>query len=204
MYGIVYKAVNKISNKTYVGITTKTLEERIFAHINKANREKSYFQTALKKYGRDSFEFSIIDSANTKEELFEKERQWIEKLDTLKNGYNLTIGGGGITDMTKEIRDKISKSKSGKPNPKLKNRLITEEQRVMISRTLGGKPIILTEIKTGKIIKLETLRSCIRYGVNPKNLALVLKNKRKTVNGYTAKYDSQANTEGDTEGLVHL
>lgn len=196
-------AKNKVNDKCYIGITTKTLNDRITSHINKANRKKSYFQTSLKKYGKASFEFSVIDTANTKEELYGKEVYWIGVYDSFNSGYNLTLGGDGITNMSQEIKDKISKSKTGVPNSKLKNRTYSDVYRVKVSRTLGGKPVTLTNVITGEHILLDTQRSCLKYRVNPKNLALVLRGKRKTVNGFYASYTSHANTEGDTKGIVH-
>ena len=50
-FGIVYKFTNKVSGKVYVGVTTKTLEERLFAHINRPHHK--------------NFIFTKIDDANT-------------------------------------------------------------------------------------------------------------------------------------------
>lgn len=202
MYGIVYLAKNKITGKCYVGVTTKTLEDRIFAHINKANFKKSYFQQSLKKYGKSNFEFSIIDNAASEIELFEKEKNWIKIYDTFNKGYNLTEGGGGITNMSQEIKDKISKTKTGVSNLKLKGRIFSDKTRKAISIKLGGKSVILTNKITGEKFHLLTIREGLKYNLNIKNLSLVLKGKRKSVQGFFAEY-SHANTEGDTKGFVH-
>ena len=52
------------------------------------------FHEAIRKYGFEDFDWEVIDSAETLEELNEKEIFWINKLNTLSpNGYNLEKGG---------------------------------------------------------------------------------------------------------------
>lgn len=56
---IVYRAINKINGKQYIGYTTKSLSERIQTHVNKSrsNSDKSYFylfKLALRKYKIDN------------------------------------------------------------------------------------------------------------------------------------------------------
>lgn len=48
---------------------------------------------AIRKYGEDSFEWSIIDQAYSQEDLDEKEIYWIDYYDSYRNGYNMTLGG---------------------------------------------------------------------------------------------------------------
>jgi len=56
--GIVYKVKNKINDKIYIGITTKSLNKRKNQHEYVAfNRNSKYlFHKALRKYGADNFE----------------------------------------------------------------------------------------------------------------------------------------------------
>lgn len=197
MYGKVYKITNNLNKKSYVGITTKTLEERFQAHLDKAVRERSAVQKAMKKYGKENFSIELLDTASSKEELFEKEFFWIEKLGTYKGfGYNLTAGGGGITNMSEEIRAKISKTKTGKSIEKLKGRKITHEWRTKISRTLGGKRLKLTNQVTGEVIFLDYLNQCRDYNLSPGNVSMVLHGKRKHTKNFTVEY---ANPDLPTE-----
>lgn len=195
-YGIVYKFTNKKNGKCYVGVTRKTLEERLNAHLNKANHEKSAFQRALKKYGKESFSSCVIDNASSEKELFEKETFWIKFYNTMAPlGYNLTTGGGGIVNMTAEIRKKISITKTGVKNPKLKGRIISEKQREMISITLGGSKVLATDKSTGSVIVLKTVRDGLNYGFNPSLISAVLHGKRKSHKNFTFSRISDANTE---------
>lgn len=110
---LIYLATNKINGKKYVGYTTLTLEERIKNHIRKSRSQKEYFylfKNALRKYGEDSFSWSILEYCKSVEECCEREIHYIKELNTLSpNGYNLTEGGnGGI--QSQEVKDKISAS----------------------------------------------------------------------------------------------
>lgn len=92
-YGVVYMIINLCNDKRYIGITTRTIEERFEEHC----KADSYIGRAIRKYGRENFFISIIDTADDKEELFELERKYIKLYETFKNGYNLTIGGDGVS-----------------------------------------------------------------------------------------------------------
>lgn len=92
-YGVVYMIINMCNDKRYIGITTRSVEERFEEHCI----ADSYIGRAIRKYGRENFFLSIIDSADDKEELFDLERKYIKLYGTYKNGYNLTIGGDGAS-----------------------------------------------------------------------------------------------------------
>lgn len=62
---------------------------------------KQAFYRAIRKYGEDSFVWEIIDHADSKEELNQKEEYWIRELNTCtldcnSHGYNMTYGGEGF------------------------------------------------------------------------------------------------------------
>lgn len=121
---IIYKATNLINGKVYIGQTINTLEYRKNQHFREAKskrRNTVYFHNALNKYGYENFKFEEIDSANTQEELDEKERYWIKYYDSInKNkGYNLDSGGhsGGIkSEETKRKIGETTKIKWANPD----------------------------------------------------------------------------------------
>jgi len=125
--GIIYKAVNKVSWKTYVGKTAFLLGRRIAAHLAWAKSKKGphggnsvYFHRALRKAMRSGveFEWSIIDHAGTEEELNRKERSWIKKLSCkAPRGYNCTDGGEGLSNPSEETRKKMREAQRGENNP---------------------------------------------------------------------------------------
>lgn len=91
---ILYKATSP-SNKLYFGITGETLEDRISKHKYTSLTTNTKFANAIKKYGIDNIKFEIILYNLSKDEACLKEKEYIKKFDTYKNGYNGTLGGEG-------------------------------------------------------------------------------------------------------------
>ena len=107
---VIYKIINNINGKTYIGQTVRSLSQRVADHLV----SKSYIGNSLRKYGIESFSITVIDHADTREVLNEKERHWIKILNCKHpNGYNLTYGGEGLLGYShsEETRKKISDSK---------------------------------------------------------------------------------------------
>lgn len=96
--GIIYVITNDINNKQYVGQTIIPLEKRFQRHILDAKRNVPgtihHFQRAIQKYGEEHFFIQVLEECPD-ENLNEKEKYWINKLDTYNNGYNSTLGGDG-------------------------------------------------------------------------------------------------------------
>ena len=93
--GIIYKITNDINNKIYIGKTVTSLSERWSKHLYAAKTEKTHLYNAMRKYGFEHFNISIVEDNIPDELLNEKEIYYIQNFDTIKNGYNQTIGGDG-------------------------------------------------------------------------------------------------------------
>ncbi len=102
---IIYRAINKINGKSYIGLTTLTLGERKHKHwLNSRNPDKNKkqaFYLAISKYGWDSFEWQELCSALTKEDLVSLEIDFIKEYDSYNKGYNNTLGGEGVNNPQK-------------------------------------------------------------------------------------------------------
>lgn len=131
-------------------------------YVGKSNgKRKNYFgsgvaiKNAIEKYGKENFIKSILEECSL-EELNDKEKEWISKLNTYKgDGYNLTPGGdgwmSGITHSEatlKAMRDNPSqrgRKRSIETIEKIKKSLkkyrdsLTEEQRKDIYGKSGAK-----------------------------------------------------------------
>jgi group I intron endonuclease len=110
--GIIYLIRNKVNDKKYVGQTIRALSDRINDY--KRGFGNDYLNNSFNKYGWDNFEFSVIDSAQTIEELNSKEIKYILKYNTTNKefGYNIEIGGcNSIPNI--ETLEKMSKSHLG-------------------------------------------------------------------------------------------
>jgi group I intron endonuclease len=133
MKGIIYCATCQINGKHYIGQTSQVLSERQGDHKRKATRHgsDSHFHNAIKKHGYDSFTWSIIDYAKSRDELNEKEQRWIfiTGSDIRYHGYNLTLGGGQF-NFTDEVKKKIGESQKG--------RKLKKEQLIAMSKRFSG------------------------------------------------------------------
>ena len=90
----IYVITNNVNGKQYVGLTTKSIEERFQKHKYTALSGGGYYlHNAMRKYGVENFSLQYVCSAQNIEELKEKEIAYIAKFNTFHEGYNLTKGG---------------------------------------------------------------------------------------------------------------
>lgn len=117
MQGVVYKVQNKVTGKIYVGQTTKTISQRwtehVYDSIGKKSKDRgSYLHEAVRKYGPDNFDISVLNLCCNKEALDSVETFYIKELNTVRpNGYNISLGGAGVMHgrkMSPEAKKKIS------------------------------------------------------------------------------------------------
>ena len=93
----IYKIINDINKKIYVGKTNLSIEERWRQHKKdsfKVETQKRPLYRAIKKYGIECFHIELIEEC-TNNVVNEREKYWIEQYGSFKNGYNATVGGDG-------------------------------------------------------------------------------------------------------------
>lgn len=105
--GTIYCITNKVNKKQYVGSTILPLNKRWKAHVNssKAYPERELYSD-MNKYGTGKFNVSVLEEV-AEDKLGEREIYWIDKLNTLNEGYNQTKGGERPV-MTDETKAKLS------------------------------------------------------------------------------------------------
>ena len=190
---IIYKITNIKNNKVYIGQTTGTLENRVKRHFYDANRNNTKFCRAIRKYGKDSFISEIIDYADTKEELDEKEIYWIKYYNSSVDGYNTTLGGEDAftyRNKTKEEMDSIKKlisiSKLGSKNPH--------------SRAVKCK-----NMETNEEFFFDTVIECVRFfGVEETNHSFVTSRCNRKINCLYKKKWAIAYKEEDYPNFTKL
>lgn len=102
---------NKINNKVYIGLS-RNIKRRFTMHKTNLNNNKhknDYLQKAWNKYGKENFEFvilEIVDDDNI--DLAKLEQHYIETYNSAEreNGYNLTYGGESCR-ITEEMRSSM-------------------------------------------------------------------------------------------------
>lgn len=154
----IYKITNQINGKVYIGQSIKSIKERFKRHINDAmnNILDTHFARAIRKYGADVFLLELIDEAENQEELNEKEKYYIQKYNSINEGYNETDAlykCGGNTykyktmDELKNISLKIRESKLGNKNPNHKKiKVLNEETKEeLVFETMNDCRIFFNE-----------------------------------------------------------
>lgn len=95
MIGIIYKAENVLNGEVYIGATTNSLKARKSDHLERVKREENNkFHVAMSVYGTLVFSWKQIDTADTINELADKEKQYITEYNSKEEGYNSDSGGG--------------------------------------------------------------------------------------------------------------
>ena len=100
-YGYIYK-ISFPNNKIYIGLTTTSIEQRHKEHKSCAlGGSTLLLYKALRKNDMiETFELEQIDTADTLEELCEKEEEYIKQYNSHYiegHGYNMTYGGEGVS-----------------------------------------------------------------------------------------------------------
>ena len=148
---IVYKITNKANGKVYIGQSVQESTRRISNHkyyLRLGTHFNDHLQRAWNKYGSAQFEFTNIDTAETIEQLNEKEQYWIAFYQSAapEFGYNKDLGGGNgrMTDASKE---KLSQRMLG--NKYSVGRKVPEEHKAILrARTI--------EYNTGRSLSKES------------------------------------------------
>lgn len=158
---IVYMHTNKINGKHYVGITKRTLRER----VNDGYAGCRHFNSAIEKYGWDNFYSEILEEGLTCDEACEKEKYYIKKYDSIENGYNLEDGGIYST-MHPETIELIRKKMIG--NTLSKGQVYSDKAKKRVSDGLNKfysdkersaeARRKQSEANKGKIVSVETRR----------------------------------------------
>lgn len=90
----IYKATNKINEKSYVGQTVD-YRSRVWQHQRCYEKENCKFHDAIKEFGFDNFDWEILKTCENKKEADQSERYYIEYYNSYRDGYNENKGGVG-------------------------------------------------------------------------------------------------------------
>jgi len=113
----VYKTTNLVNGKIYVGKHKRNRDIKNYLGSGKILLQ------AIDKYGVENFKKEILEHCKTNEQLNDREKHWISKLESRnkKIGYNIAEGGEGgsikeymTEEQLKDFSKKVSKGLKGK------------------------------------------------------------------------------------------
>ena len=205
----IYQIINNINGKIYIGKTEFSIEKRFKEHCKdafKRENEKRPLYAAMRKYGIENFEISLIEETDNPEE---REIYWIEQKRSFKNGYNATKGGDGKKYLDYDIliatyletqsltkTSEICKCDRHYLSTILKNNNIEVKTNQEINRKLFGQCINQYDLNNNYIQTFATARDAARF-VRPNTNSLggvtshitdVCKGKRQTAYGFKWRY----------------
>lgn len=169
----VYMHINKLNNKTYIGMTKQSVKRRWKngkAYIGK-------FREDIDKYGWYNFEHIVLIKNKTKKEAEKLERLFITILmsNISEFGYNIENGGNYKGKTAESTKLKLREINTGKTHSKeaklkisqtLKHRKISDEAKLKLSNYMKGRVSELhpssKKVFCGGMI-FNTLKECAEY-----------------------------------------
>lgn len=201
---IIYRIKNNINNKIYIGQTVRDLETRLKEH---RRNKKCIMHRVFNKYGYENFTVDIIDTAETLDELNNKEIYWINYYDSSNKdkGYNLCEGGGNTkgyhhSEESKQLMSEHQKRKYGSDNHFYGMHHTDETREKMRQSWIDRKATGESLPQCKKVINLDTgeifnsiTDACNKYNLKNTHVSRVCRGKRKRTGGYRwAYYDDVA------------
>ena len=210
--GIVYRAINLVTGDFYIGITVGYLSQRKSKHIQVALKKNSqfHFHRAIRKYGKDNFEFDVLKKCSSYEEAKQEE---IKLIAELKPRYNMTLGGDGTLGfkLTREQIERGAAKRRGLPGywkgkkllphvvEFLRHRGKTRPDKLRIL-ALGPKSIMKEVVCLDDGLVFECARRAAEhYGISCGVISSVCnKGRHKTAGGLVFRYTKDSH-EGKRE-----
>lgn len=90
---MIYKCTNKKNGKSYIGLTSNTLHDRIVDHKYEAmvRLRNNKFHKALREEGFENFEWEILKRCEDPIKRSKLEIKYIMEFNCIENGYNTMI-----------------------------------------------------------------------------------------------------------------
>jgi len=158
---LIYRLINSVTGKCYIGLTKQTPKERFQGHKEHvAKGTKTALYDSMRKYGIEAFSMQIVAELIPSldfDDLKELEKSIIAQENTMVPfGYNLTAGGDGTVGYkmkpeqlkrnpaSEETKRKMSLARKGKV-------CHTEESKKKISAVHKGKVVSEETLKKMRI-----------------------------------------------------
>lgn len=211
--GVVYKIANRINEKLYIGITTRSIEARWKQHLAHIDYLDYHLYRAMRLYGTDNFYIVQIESVDDLK-LLDREMYWIDFYDSFTNGYNMTRGGSGnrIYDKTRiyslwdegfsvgQISDMINSVKSVVYEVLLDYDKYTVEESLRRRSKINQKAVCQFDLN-GMLINTfaSETEACDYINASTGSIGMVCNypDKHRTVKGYIWTWEDEKSSVSD-------
>lgn len=202
----IYQIVNKVNQKKYIGssIRLQGRKKRHFSELNCNIHHSQALQRAYNKYGKDNFDFFILEYCEA-DKILEREQYY---LDNLKPEYNICkIAGNclGVKQSEETINKRVVSvkkywnsldlktphSKYGRDKKKVDNQIIREEKE---QRNLQIIEDLKSDVRQNMIAK--------KYNLSPSAITELKKKYCPEVNNKEIRKGSNNNFAKLTEEQV--
>ena len=202
----IYKIINCVNGKIYIGKTLATPEQRWKEHVRDSQRaeysERPLYK-AFRKYGIENFQLTTIETCDYTI-VNEREKYWIEYYGSFKYGYNATKGGDGkqycdydlifaLYKQGKNIKEiaAITHYDILTCRTALEHKGITHQERVERGREKINRVVLQLDPQTDEIIGIYPSIQKAYDSLGKQHsghIAEVCVGKRKTAYGYKWRY----------------
>ena len=201
------------NGKSYIGITSANPYYKRWKH-GEGYRTQPKIYRAIAKFGWGSISHEIIANNLTLDDANRMEQELIAKYDSINNGYNITIGGGGCNGFhhSDETKHKISESNKGKPHGggnssrlikwvsthgawNKGKKLSPDHHRKLVAHAQSkAKPITAYDPITRKpLLHFDSCENAAKaVGIKSTTLARCARGGRKTSAGYIWRYGNES------------
>lgn len=178
--GIVYKILNKINNKCYIG-SANNFEHRKSSHLRLLRKNKHHsvkLQRAWNKYKEENFEFSIIEECT--ENKLVREQFYI---DILKPFYNISKSSSAPMEGRKHSKKSIKKMSGKIPWNRGVPRTLEEKQNMSKAKKEAMKSKPSSFFEELSIRAKNTIAGSFKGKHHTPENKKILRNQRKDKNG---------------------
>lgn len=172
----IYTIVNVIKGKGYIGSSINVYKRWSYHiyHLKNNKHNNTILQNSWNKYGKDAFEFHLIEEVQDVSKLPQREQVWLDVLLPLMPFYNIKTKAYHNEPHSEERKMKASERMLGNKYASNKSHKISEQTREKISKSLKGRTFNKKmpkgeEIKGSKLKDDEVIeiRKLYKEGVRP-------------------------------------
>jgi len=172
----VYKILNLLDGKIYVGSSTRTIKRRLWEHLYRLRLNKHtspHLQNAFNKYGESNFKFEIVEFCNSEDCLIREQYYkdlWKSYDDNF--GYDICKTAGNTLGVTwgADRRKKLEVYLANKPEShrKAQSKSLKENiefiniisERCMVMSENNKRAIIVTDLEDNIIYEFDSIKEC--------------------------------------------